>query len=108
VLYSVELGLAKILSLVGLWALAAAGLSAPGTLYAAMTSRLRSQDVLLPLLLFPLVVPVLMGSVKAMALVLEGDPLDQLRSWTTLLSGFAVIYWALCGLLFPYAIEESK
>lgn len=108
VLYSVELGVIKIVTLVGLWALAAAGLSAPGTLYAAMTSRLRSQDVLLPLLLFPLVVPVLMGSVKAMALVLGGDPLEQLRSWTILLVGFAVIYWSLCGLLFPYAIEEGR
>ena len=108
VLYSVELGAVKILTLVGLWALAAAGLSAPGTLYAAMTSRLRSQDVLLPLLLFPLVVPVLMGSVKAMALVLGGDPLEQLRSWTTLLTGFAIIYWSLCGLLFPHAIEEGR
>ena len=108
VLYSVELGAVDLLALLGLWGLAAAGLSAPGTLYAAMTSRLRSQDVLLPLLLFPLVVPVLMGSVKAIGLVLAGDPLDQLGSWTTLLAGFAIIYWALCGLLFPYAIEEGR
>jgi heme exporter protein B len=107
VLYSVELDASRLLTLVGLWALAAAGLSAPGTLYAAMTSRLRSQDVLLPLLLFPLVVPVLMGSVKAMGLVIGGDPLGQLGSWTILLSGFAIIYWSLCGLLFPYAIEEN-
>ena len=45
VLYTVELGFMKILTLVGLWALAAAGLSAPGTLYAAMTSRLRSEGL---------------------------------------------------------------
>ncbi len=106
VLYSVELGVMKILTLVGLWALAAAGLSAPGTLYAAMTSRLRSQDVLLPLLLFPLVVPVLLGFVKAMALVLDGDAMGQLRSWTLMLFAFDVIYWSLCGVLFPHAIEE--
>ena len=108
VLYAVEFSALTIAKLLVLWVLAAAGLSAPGTLYAAMTSRLRSQDVLLPLLLFPLVVPVLMGSVKAMALVLGGDPLEQLRSWTILLGGFAVIYWSLCGLLFPYAIEEGR
>ena len=51
--YNVELDPAGFLTLFGLWTLAAAGLSAPGTLYAAMTSRLQSQDVLLPLLLFP-------------------------------------------------------
>lgn len=108
VLYAAELEPAGLVRLLGLWGLAAAGLSAPGTLYAAMTSRLRSQDVLLPLLLFPLVVPVLMGSVKAMGLVLEGDPMAQLPSWTTLLAAFVVIYWSLCGLLFPHAIEENQ
>lgn len=107
ILYSVQLDLVGVLSLLGLWTVAAAGLSAPGTLYAAMTSRLQSQDVLLPLLLFPLVIPVLLGSVKAVALVILGDPMGQLGSWTLLLVSFAVIYWSLCGLLFPHAIEEN-
>lgn len=107
VLYSLELeplGFAKLLLL---WALAAAGLSAPGTLYSAMTSRLQSQDVLLPLLLFPLVVPVLLGAVKAAALILNGDPMLQLRPWMLLLLSFNAIYWSLCGVLFPYLFEEG-
>jgi heme exporter protein B len=62
VLYDVELAPANAASFFVIWLLAAAGLSAPGTLYAAMTSQLRSRDVLLPLLLFPLVVPVLIAS----------------------------------------------
>lgn len=107
VLYAVELDWMSLAELLGIWFLAAAGLSAPGTLYAAMTSRLRSQDVVLPVLLFPLVVPVLLGSVKAMALALTGDPMGQMRSWLLLLAGFDVIYWSLCGVLFPFAIEEG-
>ncbi len=107
VLYAVEIEPIRLLVLLGLWAIAAAGLSAPGTLYAAMTSRLQSQDVLLPLLLFPLVVPVLLGAVKAISLILTGDPMEQIRSWTILLVSFAVIYWSICGLLFPHAIEEG-
>lgn len=107
VLYSVELDAVAIGWLMVIWLLASAGLSAPGTLYAAMTSRLRSQDVVLPVLLFPLVVPVLLGSVKLMDLVLSGDPMGQTRSWFLLLLGFDVIYWSLCGVLFPFAIEES-
>lgn len=109
VLYAVDFSAAMLLRLFGLWILAAAGLSAPGTLYAAMTSRLRSQDVLLPLLLFPLVVPVLLGSVKAMSLVMTGDPdpMHQIRSWTLMLLAFDVIYWSLCGILFPHAIEDT-
>ena len=107
VLYTVELEVPELARLLLIWLLAAAGLAAPGTLYAAMTSRMQSQDVLLPLLLFPLVVPVLLGSVKAMSLVLAGDAMSQLGSWTTLLIGFDVIYWSICGILISYAIEES-
>lgn len=107
ILYSVEPAASDLIKLFGLWIAAAAGLSAPGTLYAAMTSRVRSQDVLLPLLLFPLVVPVLLGSVKALDLVVTGDAMDQLASWTALLIGFDVVYWSLCGIVFPRAIEHG-
>ncbi len=108
VLYSLEIEPAVGARLVGYWCLGAAGLAAPGTLYAAMTSRLKSQDVALPLLLFPLVVPVLLGSVKAMALVLHGDVMSQLPSWRSLLAAFDAIYWSVCGLLFRYAVEEGE
>ena len=108
VLYGVELHPTALLQLFGLWALAAAGLAAPGTLYAAMTSRLQSQDVLLPLLLFPLEVPVLLASVKAFDLVLSGDAMSQLGSWALFLVSFDVIYWSLCGILFPQVVEEGS
>lgn len=92
-------------SLFGIILLGTAGLSAPGTLYAAMTAQIRGQQMLLPLLLFPLVVPVLLASVKATSLLLLGDPMTQLRSWTLLLVAFDVIYAALCGLLFTLVVE---
>lgn len=107
VLYSVEIGPGAFAALLGVWALAAAGLSAPGTLYAAMTSRLASQDVLLPLLLFPLVIPVLLAAVKSIQLVLAGDPMGQLRSWALLLGLFSIIYWSLGGALFAHVMEEG-
>ena len=108
VLYSVDVDPSRLLQLGGYWFLTAAGLSAPGTLYAGMTSRIRSQDVLLPILLFPLVAPVLMASVKGMALVVGGDAMEQLGSWALLLILFNVIYWSLCGVLFPHIVEERS
>jgi heme exporter protein B len=93
-------------ALLGIIALGAAGLSAPGTLYAAMSSQARARQTLLPVLLFPLVVPVLLASVKATALLLTGDPMGQLRSWVTLLVCFDAVYWSLCGLLFGRVVEE--
>lgn len=107
VLYGFEITTMDFVILIGLWFLSAAGLAAPGTLYAAMTSRLQSQDVLLPLLYFPLVTPVLMGAVKSVSLILTGDPMSQLGSWSALLASFAVIYWSLCGVLFVNVIEEG-
>ncbi|MEE2828309.1 MAG: heme exporter protein CcmB [Myxococcota bacterium] len=83
-----------------------AGLAGPGTLYAAMTSRARGRDVMLPLLLFPLVVPVLVAAVKGTALVFAGDPMEQLGSWLKLLIVFDLVYWSLCGLLFGKVVDS--
>jgi heme exporter protein B len=86
--------------------LGAAGLAAPGTLYAGMTSQIRAQQMLLPLLLFPLIVPVLLAAVKATSLVILGDPMEQSGAWLLLLAAFDGIYWSLCGLLFERVVEE--
>ena len=92
--------------LLGVIILGTAGLSAPGTLYAGMTAQLKAKQMLLPLLLFPLIVPALLASVKATSLVILGDPMGQLTSWITLLASFDLIYWSLCGLVFGRVVEE--
>ncbi|XXF80881.1 heme exporter protein CcmB [Myxococcaceae bacterium GXIMD 01537] len=81
-------------------------LAAPGTVYAAIASNSRARDVLLPLLLFPLVIPALLAAAKAMTLCLQGDPMNQLSSWYGLLLGFNLIYWGLGFVLFPRVIED--
>jgi len=86
--------------------LGCAGISAPGTLYSAMTSQARAKETLLPLLLFPLIVPVLLAAVKATSLSILGDPMEQSRSWVALLIAFNGIYWSLCGLLFERVVED--
>jgi len=86
-------------------ALGSAGLSAPGTLYSAMIARLSGKQLLLPLMLFPLVVPVVVSAVKATSLVMLGDPMNQIGSWLALLSCFNLVYWGLCGVLFGRVVE---
>ncbi len=81
-------------------------IAAPGTFYAAIASQIRARDVLLPLLLFPILVPSLIAAVRATQLCLEGDAMNQLSSWTTLLLVFNVLYWIMCTLLFSRVIEE--
>ena len=86
--------------------LGTAGLSAPGTLYAAMTSQVRAKQTLLPLLLFPLIVPALLASVKATSLAILGDPMNESQAWIVLLLAFDLIYWSLCGMLYGRVVEE--
>jgi heme exporter protein B len=101
-----DAGTTKLLPLLLVIALGAAGLAAPGTIYAAMTAQVRSKQTLLPLLLFPLIVPALLASVKATSLIILGDPMGQLPAWIKLLTAFDAIYWSLCGLLFGRVVEE--
>jgi heme exporter protein B len=58
------------------------------------------------LLLFPLIVPALLASVKATSLVILGDPMGQSRSWILLLAAFDAIYWSLCGMMFGRVVDE--
>jgi heme exporter protein B len=101
-----DAGTARILGVIGVIAAGAAALSAPGTLYAAMTERARAKQTLLPLLLFPLLVPVLLAAVKATSLLILGDPMGQLSSWVSLLLVFDLLHWTLGGLLFERVIED--
>jgi heme exporter protein B len=92
--------------LLGTLALGCMAISAPGTVYSAIASNARARDVLLPLLLFPLIIPALLAAAKATTLVLQGDPMNQLGSWWGLLIGFNLIYWGLGFVLFPRVIED--
>jgi heme exporter protein B len=101
-----DAGTTRLLTLLLVIALGTAGLSAPGTLYAAMTAQLKAKQTLLPLLLFPLIVPALLASVKATSYVILGDPMGQARPWIVLLGAFDLIYWSLCGLLYGRVVED--
>ncbi|HEY3451861.1 MAG TPA: heme exporter protein CcmB [Myxococcales bacterium] len=96
----------RLLELAAVVALGAAGLAAPGTFYAAMTSQTRGAQVLLPLLLLPLVAPVLLAATRATSLLLSGDPMEQLGSWMGLLLAFDLVFWPLGAVLFGAVLEE--
>lgn len=81
------------------------GISAPGTLYAVIATFARARDILLPLLLFPILVPGLLAAVKATAVVMQGDAMGEWSSWVTLLVAFNLVYWLMCTLLFGKVIE---
>jgi heme exporter protein B len=76
-----------------------------GTFYAAMASRTRSREVLLPLLLFPMLVPVLLAASEGSAALLAGDPMGDSGVWLRLLVAFDVIFLLASLLVFEHIIE---
>ncbi|MGQ0538171.1 MAG: heme exporter protein CcmB [Gemmatimonadaceae bacterium] len=92
-------------ALLGVVALGSLGFVTLGTFYAAMASRTRSRDVLLPLLLFPMLVPVLLAATEASTALLAGDPLGDAAAWIRLLAAFDAIFLIASLLVFEHIIE---
>jgi len=92
--------------LVGVVLLGSIGYAAVGTLLASMAVQARTRDVLLPILLFPVVLPVLISAVKATNAVLLGLEAAELWPWLNLLIAYDVIFTAAAFMLFEYVVEE--
>jgi len=72
------------------------GFAAVGTLFAAMLVRARTRDVLLPVLLYPITVPVIIAGVRATAALLQPEvDTDIIRFWLALLACFDVVFVTL-------------
>jgi len=86
-------------------ALGTIGFTGAGTLVAAIAANTRAREIMLPLLLLPLTVPVLIASVKATAEALGARAAEPLP-WLQLLVGFDVIVVAASFLVFEYILDE--
>jgi heme exporter protein B len=87
---------ARPLWLIAILAAGTLGYCAVGTLFAAMLIRARSRDVLLPVLLYPITIPVIIAGVRGTAALLEPEPdLAMLRFWVMLLTTFDAVFVTL-------------
>jgi heme exporter protein B len=82
------------------------GFAAIGTLFSALTANLRAREVLFPLLLFPLVVPVMIGAVTATGVILGGGTLGEASGWLKLLGAFDTIFLVIAYLTFEFVVEQ--
>src|SRR5436309_3611311 len=85
-------------ALAGVVVLGTVGFAAVGTLFAAMTAQVRARELLFPVLLLPVLVPVLLGSVKATEAVLAGEGLGRVIHWLKLQVALRSVSLALDGL----------
>ncbi len=86
--------------------LGAEGYVAVGTLLATMAVQTRTRDVLLPILLFPVVIPVLVASVKASSGFLQSLPMDEIQPWLNLLVTYDMVFTAIAFMVFEFVVEE--
>jgi heme exporter protein B len=92
--------------LLGVIFLGTIGYVAVGTLLAAMAVQARTRDMLLPILLFPVVLPVLIPAVKASTGILQGVPLADIDTWIRLLVAYDVIFLVVAWWTFDFVVED--
>jgi heme exporter protein B len=85
--------------------LGVAGLVILGTFYASMSSRSRAREVLLPLLLFPMLVPVLLAATTASKALLGADLMHEAEAWMKLLLGYDIVFLIATFMAFEHVIE---
>lgn len=95
------------LQMVAFMALGCAAIAAPGTTYAAITSRARAASALLPVLLFPLVMPVMVAAARGVSLLIDGDPMVEAADWLWIVAEFTGLHWAIGGILFWFVVEDA-
>ncbi len=82
------------------------GFAAVGTVFSAMAVNTRAREVLLPILLFPVVVPVLLAGVKMTGALLDGETLADVSNWLRLILIYDIGFTVVAFLTFGYVVEE--
>jgi heme exporter protein B len=86
--------------------LATFGFIAVGTLFSALSVGIRGGDMILPLLLFPMQVPVIISAVKSTGMIMAGSGIEMYSQWLKLLIAFDIIFFVASFVIFEYLIEE--
>lgn len=94
----------KPLELAGILILGSFAISAIGTILSAITVNTRTRELLLPILLFPLVLPVIIGAVEVTSYIFQ--PKGSIAQWIRLIGVYDIIFLIVPFLLFDYVVEE--
>lgn len=103
ILYNVNLFDPRLLIVI---LLGSVGYVTVGTLLSSMAVQARTRDILLPILLFPVLLPVLIAAVKASTGILQNFEWQEIRTWLNLLLVYDVIFIAVALMVFDFVVEE--
>ena len=82
------------------------GFTAVGTLLSAIAVNTKMREVLLPLILFPVILPILINAVEATSIVLNTGDYGALKLPLTIMSAFTVVFVTIAYLLFEHVLED--
>jgi heme exporter protein B len=82
------------------------GFAVVATFYAALTANLQAREALLPVLMFPVVVPVLLGAVRSSEALISLQNAALAGGWLQLLAAFDLVYFVTCTAIFHLVVEE--
>jgi heme exporter protein B len=105
VLFDLEIG-SHLPLLLFILLLGTIGFATVGTLFSAIAANTRSREVMLPIMLFPVTIPVTLAAIKSTAYLLSGREFSDIWSWVRLLLIFDILYFVACFLLYEYVVEE--
>jgi len=82
------------------------GFAVVGTLFSAMAVQTRSRELMLPVLFFPVVLPVIIASVEASTRAVGGETFIGLGRWLPLIGVFDAVFLVICPWIFAFVVEE--
>ena len=94
------------IALIGTIILATLGFAVVGTLFSAIAVQTRSREIMLPVLFFPIMLPVIIGAVEATTIAIGGETTIGLGRWLPLLGVFDALFLVICPWVFKFVVEE--
>ena len=82
------------------------GFAVVGTLFSAMAVQTRSREIMLPVLFFPVLLPVIIAAVEASTRAVGGETFIGLGRWLPLIGVFDALFLVICPWVFAFVVEE--
>ena len=82
------------------------GFTVVGTLFSAMAVQTRSREIMLPVLFFPVLLPVIIAAVEASTRAVGGETFIGLGRWLPLIGVFDALFLVICPWVFGFVVEE--
>lgn len=82
------------------------GFCALGTLLSSLSANLKTREIMLPILLYPLLIPIIIGAVRMTGQILDGTELADMMKWIGLTASFDIIYIGVSIMTIDHILEE--